>query len=239
MANTTWVGRYGQQIAYDADATGLGTRRWVDAVGPDVYKTLLDFNDPADIAKFTATAVGASTFAQIAGQGGHAIITTAGADGDGVNLQAGLGSYKLTANSYLYFGARFQVSEATQSALFLGLSIVQTNILGAPASDLIGFRKADATDQVAAVLRKSASEATVAGVLTQDADQWHTVEVSVDGPAHRAYLFVDGEETTRFTTFANIPDSALLIPSLVFKTGAASAETCLVDWLRVIGIGRT
>ena len=55
MANTQWISQYGQQIAVDREA-GSNTsiqaagRRWLDAVGPDVFKFLADFvAEPVDL----------------------------------------------------------------------------------------------------------------------------------------------------------------------------------------------
>lgn len=241
MTAATMRQLYNSQIVYDQD---LGPTSWVDAFGPDVFKQLHDFmGEPIASSEYgpisTITKVGTSTFGPVAGQGGHGLITTGASDGDGCNVQFGLGAFKLTGASYLNWSFRYQVSEELQSKFFMGLSVVETNILGTPSSDLIGFRKADASAAVEAVLGKSSTETTVASVLTQDVDTWHTLRFEFRGPNGRVYFFVDDEETTRASTFANVPNSAVLIPSVVFKTGEAVSHTMLLDFIRTIQIGRT
>src|SRR5258706_9579748 len=252
MSSIEWLNVNGNIVAMDTasgSTTGiqLARRRWFDAVGPDVFKALIEFNDePVASAEFsgrwTVTKIQAgssnSTFGPVAGQGGLGIITTDNADGDGINAQFGLGSFSPTSTSKIYFGCRYKISEATQSKLFLGLSVVETSILGTPTANSIGFRKVDAATGLSAILRKSSAESELTTVMTQDADLYHTVEFFYDGPTHRVYYYVDDEETTRQSTFVNVPDNTLLIPSVVFQTGEAVSHTMTLDFLRTIQIGR-
>ncbi len=248
MSNAVFESRFGQMIVVERDASGLLGGRWIDAFGSDTFKAVIDFNDePVASGEFsprwtitkTQTGSGSSTFGPVVGQGGYGLITTDDAVSDGINAQFGLGVFAPTSNAQIRFSCRFQVSEATLSSYFVGLSVVQTNILGAPASDMIGLRKASATDEAELVIRKGGVESTVPAVMIQDPDQWHTFDFAFDGSNHRLDAAIDGAPTTALASFLNIPIAALLIPSLVFKTGDTAAFTMTTDVLRCIQVGRT
>src|SRR5690606_31476620 len=100
---------------------------------------------------WTATLVeagdGESTVTLSDAVGGRLLITTDGAENDGVTLQRNPEMFKVDTNS-LYFGCKFQISDATQSDFFIGLSVTDT----APLTNLgkrIGFRKVDGETGVA------------------------------------------------------------------------------------------
>ena len=240
MANTYWQAQYGQQVLVDADAH---PRRWLDAVGPDVFKILCDFTDEPSAAgvytpRWTLTTTGSSTFGPTDGQGGLGLLTTGATENDGVNAQFLGESFKLTSAARLYFGIRCKLSDATQSDYFLGLAITDTDVLTA-CTDSIGFDKVDGTTNVEAFVNKNTTRTEVASaVMTQDADTYHILEFCWDGPANRVYFYVDQEETTRLTSFANVPNDEDLRLTLQFLTGEAAAKTFSVDWLRVLQIGR-
>lgn len=240
---TDWRQKYGAQVAIDP----LAPARWLDAVGTDVFKSLLEFHEEpvvsGELVRWTTTKVetgsGDSTFVLAAEQGGAVDLISDDASDDGINTQLGSASFKASATSYMYFGARFQVDEASAVQYFIGLSDPETNILGAPSSDLLGFRKAGGTANMLAVVRKTAVETTLTSILTQDADQPHTVEFEYNGPNHRVNFYVDGEATeTRMVSFANIP-TVLLLPSIHFRTQEGIVHTMRVQWMRTIQIGRS
>ena len=68
-------------------------QRWLDVWGPEVNRVVEEFVEVPfasanNMARFTTTLVNASTAAQTAGAlGGNLLITTAGAENDGVNAQ--------------------------------------------------------------------------------------------------------------------------------------------------------
>lgn len=234
----------GSQVFIDREAH---ENRWADAFGPDVVKALLDFVDePVDSSgdyepRWTITRVetgsGESTFGPTDGHGGIGRITTDDAENDGVNAQFRAESFKLTSAAYLYFGVRMKISEATQSDYFVGLAITDTDILGG-VTDRIGFEKLDGSTSVTALVEKDSTETQVTAVLTQDAAEWHTLEFYFVGPNRRVYFYVDGEETTRLASFANIPDDEDLRISVQGLAGSAAARTFDIDWIRCIEIGR-
>jgi hypothetical protein len=211
--------------------------RILNAFGPSVVKFIEEFvglpiqaaNQPA---WGTATLVGASTLADVAGaDGGCAIITTAGAENDGVNLQVNGEAFgKMVAGKQAYFGCRFQVDEATQSDFLVGLCITDTDLLGA-MTDGIYFRKVDGSTTMNFVLEKNSVETATAFGTAIAAATWYTVEFFFDGT--RVRWWVNGvEQTVPATT--NLCDDEWLTPSVHFLTGEAGAHTMTIDWIRAI-----
>jgi hypothetical protein len=226
-----WVNE--QLVFYD----GTATQRWVDAVGPDVVKFLDDFtNTPFAAANspaaYTTTLVNLSTVALEAGAtGGVLLITTAGAENDGANVQAQGEAFLLASGKECYFGAKVKISAATESDLLVGLCITNTALLGG-MTDGVYFRKVDDGTTLTFVLEKNSSETSTSyGAIS--ADTWYTLEFYFDGT--NVDWYVNGVLQTRPVT-TNLPNTEYLTPSVQVLTGAVASITGRVDWIRAIQI---
>jgi len=216
-------------------------RRVIDAMGPDVFKFIDDFErsqltgaDALLGATVTLVEAGASesTVAYADAAGGELLITTDSNENDGVNIQWGPEAFKLASGiSMLYIGARVKISNATESDLFIGLSVTATDILGG-VTDSIGFRKVDGSTAMTALLEKNSTE-TTANVSTLDTS-YHIYELYYDGST--VEVFVDGVSLGSVAT-TNLCDDEEMRPSVHFLAGSAAARTCSIDWFRVIQIG--
>lgn len=221
-------------------------KRWVDAFGTNVVKYINDFTggpstDAAfdSMAEWTITRVeagaGESTITRIDGSGGFLRITTDAADNDGVNMQLSE-SWELTTDQTLYVGFMgVTLSEATQSDIFMGLSITSTNILGG-VTDSIGFRKVDASTSVEFYVEKNSNETASTGVLTMDTSS-HDYEFFYDGATGELMVFVDGVQKTAPAT-TNLPNDEQLALSIHALAGSVNAKTFDFDTIRCIQIGR-
>lgn len=219
---------------------GAHLRRVIDAIGPDVFKYVNDFMQGPGLSATalgddaTVTATGSSTAVFTDAAGGVLLLTTGGTENDGLNIQALGENFHLGATGIraLYFGARFKISDATQSDFFIGLCDTDTDILGA-ADDSIGFRKADGSAAVNFVTEKGTTETTLAA-LTMDT-AWHIVEFYYDADAGTLEVFVDGA-SLGFVAVTNLPDEEQRV-SVAFLTGDTAAITMSIDWIRVVQIG--
>lgn len=229
--HSKWVN--GNLVYYDTHQ-----ERWLDAIGPNVVKYINQFTSlptddtTGDPTEFTMTVVeagagGDSTAVLNTVEGGELLITTDNAENDGVSLQLKGEAFKLEADKPAYFGVRLKVSEATQSDFLVGLCITDTALLGG-LSDGVYFRKVDAATDIAFVLEKDSTE-TSTNEATADTS-FHIYEFYFDGTNCQPYI--DGVAGTQVS--ANLPDDEALTPSIEFLTGAASAETMNVDWIRAI-----
>ncbi len=232
--HSEWV--HGNLVYWDTHRS-----RWIDAIGPDVRKAVFNFDwlpfasaDTPAGWKTTLVETGAGETTVALTEGGRLLITTDAKDNDGANLQLLGEAFKFVASQPLYFGVKFQCSEATQSDFFLGLAITdaENDCLGG-VTDGVYFRKVDAATAINLVVEKNTTEtaAEVAATFTKDTD-W-TLEFLWDGTVLRP--FVNGVEGTA-AVLTNLPDDEYLTVSMQFLSGADGAKTMSVDWVRAIQI---
>lgn len=226
---------YGNLLYWDTHQN-----RIIDAWGPGVKKFILGPHVPTSaadtIAGFTTTLVegggGESTVAQsVAVNGGGLLITTDAFENDGVNLQMVGEAFQPAASTFIYFGCKLQISDATQSDILVGLCITDTDLLGG-LTDGIYFRKADGSTTMSAVLEQDSTETTGTALTVADATDMY-LEIVCNGVT--VDFYVDGTMLTQLAQ-TNVPDDELLTPSIHFLTGEAAAKTCLVKDLRVFRI---
>jgi hypothetical protein len=236
MGNVIQTTEAGNLVWYD----GSYPHRWLDALGPNVVKLVEDFQTfPIQAANQPAwglaTLVGATTLAPVSGAlGGEGIITTAGADNDGANIQLYGEMFSFASAYKTYFGIRYKLSEATQSDFLAGLCITDTDLLGG-MTDGIYFRKVDGSTSVSFVLEKDSVEESVI-VDTQAANTYAWLEFVYDGTYVSAY--VDGAKVAQLAAASNasFPNDEYLTPSLHFLTGDNAVITCTIDKVVAIQI---
>jgi len=220
-------------------------RRWVDAWGPNVIKYIQDFvslpeddttHDPSEWT-CTMTEDGAGTTSAVLNTvaGGELLITTAGGEYDGINMQLKGEAFGLEADKPTYFGIKLKVDDATQVDLVTGLCITDTTLTNVDTShatalsDGVYFESLDGVTTTTCVTEKASSETTSSSVGTLDTS-YHIYEFYCDGVT-KVYFYLDGVEVA--TSITNIP-TEVLTPSITVRAGSDAARTCAVDWLRVI-----
>ena len=221
-------------------------KRLIDVIGVGVVKYIEDFTrlpvddttgDPTEWT-MTVTEAGAggdSTFKSQDGPGGLGRITTDNADNDGVNAQLNGEAFELTSDQVLYFGAfGVKINDVTQSDLFLGLAITDTDILGG-VTDRIGFQSIDAEALLKFAVEKNNAETLSASLHTLVDAAAVDLEFYFDGLTLE--VFVDGVSVAT-PAVTNLPDDEQLRVSWQFLTGEAVAQTCDIDKLVCIQIGR-
>lgn len=231
-------------VAYDSTYT----HRWYEAVGDNVFKFLTHFvrlpvddttGDPVEFVN-TVTEVGAgNSTAVLTDEGmGALLITTAGNENDGYQMQlggAGGGECVSFAARYpTYFGIRFKINDVDQTDCLFGLCVTDTDCLGA-VTDGMYFRSVDESAALYFVAEQNSVESASA-VATLADDTWviaeflydtdGTVDVYVNGSL--AVSLADSDE--------NFPNDELLRLTMEFLTGEAVANTCTIDWVRLIQI---
>lgn len=219
--------------------------RWVDAIGGkatvyDMAKQLHTIGPSGgsgvDPSGWTTTVVevgsGTTEFVQSTTAGVLATITTAANDNDGGNYQL-QSDFELASTNRIYMGARLKISDVTQSDLFFGLAVTDTDVLGG-VTDGVYAECLDASASLAFVLEKDSTETTDSAVATLADDTWVWIEIVWEGTYAR--LIVDGVEVSKPTTLDNLPDDVSLRPTLQFLNGAAGAETLDISHFRVISL---
>jgi len=217
-------------------------RRIVDAIGPDVIKWderflnagALSADDPLG---WTVTLVeagaGESTVTRAATVGGGLVLTSDANEDDGINMQLKGEAFKLNSSCKgLYFYAKLQTNEATQSDFLVGLCITDTTLLGG-MTDGIYFEKLDGGTGISAVTEKDSTETQSDSLAVLAADTDVELEFYYDGA--KVEFFINGVSVASHT--ANICDDEDLTPSLHFLTGSAAAKTLTIKQMRVVQIG--
>ena len=219
--------------------------RIYDAVGSGVVKHEENFaawpvddttGDPTEWTP-TITEAGADTTTVITDKaGGALLITCAGNEDDGVNLQLGQvagESVKLDGSYPLYCGIRLAVNDADQVDLFFGVGVTDTDWSGG-ITDGVYFSSVDESAAVNFVTEKNSVESAVA-VATLVDDAFITLEFYYDGAT--IYAYVNGVEAASIAAgSATFPDDEELRLTLEFLSGEATANTCTVEWLRMVHI---
>jgi hypothetical protein len=214
--------------------------RWLDAFGPNVAKVELRaplaLQAASSLAAWKTSVVNGSTIADVAGvAGGAFLITTDSADNDGVNIHPITEPFYCAAAWPLYFGAKFQISEKTQSELWVGLGTADDDWNTAAPDDYIVFTKADGSTSCGFSVAKNGAASTVEGVHTFVDATDVTLEFYYDGT--NVYAYVNGVlAATVAASNAAFPDDEHMTPHFEFTTGDTAAETSQVAWIRAIQI---
>ena len=194
---------------------------------PTKFHTFFDDFDTFTAADWTVTNVGVTpTIAVAAVEGGAILQTNTGGSADSAYLQKTGASFSFESGKKVWFKARFQVSDATESSIVFGLQVVDTTPLA--VSNGMYFLKADgaATYNFISMTGSAATTATAIGTLTAAT----MVELSYyyDGGTEAQY-FIDGVLAGRMT-IGTLP-SGLLTVSFGMANGEAVAKTMTTDYI--------
>lgn len=221
----------------------VNTWQWYEAAGPEVVKYVTHFESlptddtTGDPTEFTMTVVeagaGDSTAVLTTTKGGALLMTSAGNENDGVQLQLKGEAWQLNTSHQCYFGAQFAINDADQVDAILGLCITDTTLLGG-LSDGAYFRTVDESAVLQFVVEKNSVESATNVATLTDATNV-TAEFFWDGTNITAYI--NGTQAASVaTTDAAFPDDEVLTLSLAMLTGEATANTLTVEWVRAIQV---
>jgi hypothetical protein len=219
-------------------------KRIVQVIGENVVTYHEDFvNFPTDDTTgdptaWTTTVVeagsGNTTFVSTDASGGKALITCAANEDDGGNYQLNGESFETTSDQDLYFGTKLAINDVDQTDLFIGLAVTDTTLLGGVANGIY-FESVDGSASISTVTESGSSETQndSAGTLVDGTEI--ELEFYYDGTAGNVEFYINGSLVNTHT--ANIPSTEMRV-SIHFLTGEAVANTCTIDWIRCIQIGR-
>jgi hypothetical protein len=216
--------------------------RWYSAIGEGVNQYVRRFSGyPVDNTtflptEFVTTLVGVSTAVPTDVAGGAMLITTAGAENDGVKMQLGSTageSIDLSGPFPVYFGTQFCISDVDQSDVLVGICVTDTGCLDG-VTDGIYFRSVDESALLYFITEHGSVEGATAVATLADATDI-TVEFYFDGTT--VYHYVNGALTGSVArTDATFPHDQLMRLTIEFLTGAVATPTCTIKWVRLIQI---
>ena len=220
-------------------------KRILHAIGENVVEFIEDFTNfnvddtTGDATSWTTTVVeagggGNTTHASTDASGGKLLITTDNADNDGLTLQLNGESFETTSDQDLYFSTKLAINDVDQTDLFIGLGVTDTTPLAGIANGIY-FESVDGSASISTVTESGSSETQndSAGTLV-DATEIE-LEFYYDGTAGNVEFYIDGTLVNTHTT--TIPSTEMRV-TIHFLTGETTANTCTIDWIRCIQMGR-
>lgn len=204
------------------------------SMSPTKYHTYFNDFDAYAAADWSITTVeaglGAASEAVTDSDGGALLITNDDADNDrDVFFLAGE-SFKFESGKKLWFEAKFQLGDATESDAFIGLAIkTATDPVVTAPTDGVFFRKDDGDASLDFVVTKDSTATTSAAIDTLANATDVTVSFYYNGVDNIAAwvddVLVDNVATT------NLPDDEILSVFFAIQNGAAAAKTMTIDYV--------
>jgi hypothetical protein len=243
MANPTRFGPAGVSNAEKRDPMSC-----IGAMDPTKHHFFFDdFDDfVSGVYTLTETQAGA-TQALADGDGGRILLTNSAADDDVVSLQKVGESFRWEANKCLAVLAKFQVSDAVQSDILIGLAITDTSPIASVPSDGFHFLKADGAATIIAKSGKDSSYAS-SGTLATLANATDVELAMVYGGKPRTaggvtYYDIEcysksagvwSKVATIEALAANMCNDEDLTVTIALQNGEAVAKTMNVDYVLVV-----
>lgn len=170
----------------------------------------------------------AGTVAQADVAGGGVLLTTDALDNDSEEMQKAGEAYQLVGDKPLWFEAKLQVSEITQSDFVIGLGVTDNTFIDG-CDDWVGFWKPDgaATVDWHCIESTNESTGTTSVSVVADTDMRFGFKYSPkgDGSLGTVTYYLDGVLVATCTT--NLPDDQLLCVTCGYQNGVGGAETLL------------
>lgn len=217
---------------------GLTNREQTDPLGmlgmPDPTKFHVYFNDFNEdaLSGWTETATsagtGTSALALTDADGGVARLTTAANENDGAFYESPAESWVIEDGKKAWLKARFQVGDAIQSDLIIGLHSTDTTPLDATLR--FAFISEDGSAALFFNVDDDTTDDDSDTVATLADDTWIEVAAYWDGKGSIA-LYADGVKVTTMTD-VDVPAGAMAL-GIGYLNGASGAETTDFDYILV------
>lgn len=198
------------------------------AEDPSRFHAYFNDFDAFDAASdWTLTTVGTTpTAAVAAGNGGILSMVNSAANGDLDSLQLKAASFAIVAGNKAWFKCRFNISNATNAALVIGM--IQTTATPLTVTDGIYFSKAAASTTLNMILAKASATTTVA-VGTLANTTYVNVGWHYDG-ASTVSVYLNNVKVGGTNVLTNLPAANLNL-TMAVSNGTAAANTLLVDYI--------
>lgn len=205
----------------------------------DPTKFIVDFDDFHTYAAgdwtVTETQAGATQALSSAnGPGGVLLLTNSAADNDVNQIQRAVEAFKFASGKKTWFKARLKVSDATQSDVYVGLIITDTDLVGG-ITDGVYFRKddGDTSWDFVSLMNSSGSSQTAVGTLV--ADTYVVLAFYYDGGTS-IEAYINGSKVATLTVAAGttlVNDEELAV-TLSLTNGEAVAKTMAIDYVLAV-----
>ncbi len=218
--------RFPNGLTTAAEIAPLGNFILPDPTSAHVYMEDFDYYTAAD---WVVTEVGVATQVLADADGGRLLVTNAAADDNSSFNQKVGESFLFETGKKLWFDCLFQVSDATQSDVVIGLQITDTTPLD--VTDGVFFLKSDGAATIDLLVEKNNTATTTASVATLANATDVRLSFFYDGVSSIAVFSGGVQVATSVTT--NLPDDEVLTVSFGVQNGEAVAKTMTVDYMLV------
>lgn len=218
---------------------GVGNSTSTSAMGmlpfpdPTKFHTWFDDFDDYDTNMWTetATSVGTGTSAVTVpdADGGLARITTAANENDGIFIEWDSETFVMEAGKKAWMKMRFQVGDAIQSDMIIGLHSTDTTPLD--ATHRFAFITEDGSAAMFFNVDDNTTDADSDTVVTLADDTFVVLGMYYDGAGTIALYLNDVKITTM--TSVGVPSGEMAV-GIGYLNGAAGAETTDIDYLMVV-----
>ena len=219
-------------------------QRWLDAYGDNVVKYIDDFevcprstnaamtaNNPNWIITHTSAGTGCSLVKSADLKGGWLNLSPASNDNDGISMQHYSESFRVEANSPIYFGVRYKVSEVTQGDFLIGLCETDVSVL-TNTSHGIYIKKVDGnTGLYCCTVKDETTAKTLIPTTALAADTVYVDEFSAWSTG-LVEFWHNGSTVGQYTT--PIPSTDLAVTVSFLSGAATSTEDLYIDYIRCI-----
>lgn len=205
---------------------------------PSIYHEFNEDFDYYTAGNWTKTSTGAGTAALVNGDGGLMALVNSAANADVNQLQKIGESFLMenyvagvTPGKKFFMRARFQVDDATNAALAVGLQVTNADGTLGTVTDGIYWSKAAASTQLVMNVRKNAAAgANTANVGVLANNTMVTVDCFFDG-IDRLWFGFNGTIIGSMDASTTFMADTTITPIMVVKNGTAVARTLTVDYL--------
>lgn len=191
-----------------------------------------DFNSPPLSTEYTLTAVsvgtGTSAFSAADADGGVARITTAANENDGIFAELIGEGFLMEAGKRAWIKCRFQVGDAIQSDMVVGLH--STSVTPQAAALRFLFETVDGSAAMYFNVDDNTTDVDSGTVVTLADDTYVTVGAYYDGKGN-IDLFLNDAKVTSMTG-VGVPGAEMAV-GFGYLNGASGAETTDIDYLLV------
>ncbi len=216
--------RYPSGVTTTVKTSTLGEFILPDMTKAHVYWEDFDYYLATD---WMVVEVGVATQILTDADNGILLITTAALDNDSSFQQKVGESFLFETGKKLWFEARFQTSDATESDIVMGLQITDTTPLD--VTDGVFFIKPDDAATVDFVVEKDNVATTTSAVATLANATNIRLGFFYDG-VNKIKIFVDGVQVGSSVT-TNLPDDEVLTLSFGIQNGIAGVKTMSIDYI--------
>jgi len=156
---------------------------------------------------------------------------------DHMNLQNNGEFFKCDSTRDLLFQARIEIGDVSDSIMYIGLGVADTDIGASLGNDFMYFE----TSSSGVINFKQGKNGTITtnaaiGTFTDGTGTGaaaKTLGVYVDGSAGHSFVYVDGVLAASNLSSTTIPNDEALVPGIYIEGTNSTADALYVDYIRV------